>query len=103
MIKSILTASAIIAATTSAAFAGPATRLNAVDTPYGQTVCMQRAKNKLFIMGVTGVTSNNVSMWGHIAESIIGVWCRGTEAIIVVAGNDNSVLDGLRDEVKGVF
>ena len=104
MIKSILAASAIVvAATTSAAFAGPATRLNAVDTPYGQTVCMQRAKNKLFIMGVTGVTSNNVSMWGHIGESIIGVWCRGTEAIVVVAGNDNSVLDGLRDEVKGVF
>ena len=103
MIKSILTASAIILASIPAAFAGPGARLNAVDTPYGQTVCMQRAKNKLFIMGATSITSNNVAIWGHINESIIGVWCRGSEAIIVVSGGDSSTLDGLRDEVKGVF
>jgi hypothetical protein len=103
MIKSILTVSAIILSSVSSAFAGPASRLNSVDTPYGQTVCMQRAKNQLFIMGATSITSNNVGIWGHIGDSVIGVWCRGAEAIIVVAGNNNSVLDGLRDEVKGVF
>lgn len=99
MIKSILTTTAILLASSPSAFAGsPAIATSITATPYGKFGCLQRAMNKFYAIGATGMTSDSDSVWGYVNNnSTIGVWCRGSEAIIITAG-DNSV--NLRNEIK---
>ena len=101
MIKSILTASAIIFASASAAIAGPpGASVASASTIYGQFGCMERARNKFYAIGATSITSDNSSIWGYVGDSTVGVWCRGQEAIIITAGSNVTTL---RDEVKKAF
>lgn len=101
MIKSILTATAIIFSSVPAAFAAaPGVGVSSASTIYGQFGCMERARNKFFAIGATGITSDNSSIWGYVGDSTVGVWCRGQEAIIVAAGDNYS---NLRDEIKKAF
>ncbi len=100
MIKTIITTAAILATSIPAAFAGPATTLASAPTMYGQFGCIQRAQNKLYAIGATNINSNNVSIWGHLSNTTVGVWCRGSEAIIVVSGEN---VNNIRDEIKAVF
>lgn len=100
MIKTILTTATILFASIPAALAGPATTLSAVPTMYGQTGCMQRAQNKFYAIGATNLSSTNRSIWGHLNGSTLGVWCRGSEAIVIVSG-DNAT--NLLEEIKSVF
>ena len=101
MIKSILTATAIILSSVPAAFAGPpGTGVSSVSTIYGQFGCMERARNKFFVIGATSITSDNSFIWGYVSDATVGVWCRGQEAIIVAAGDNYS---NLRDEIKKAF
>jgi hypothetical protein len=100
MIKSILVSTAIILTTATSALAGPAAAVGARLTPYGQFGCIQRAQNKLFAIGATNITSSPDSIWADLGDNSIGVWCRGSEAIVVTAGPDSSTL---RKEVGSVF
>jgi len=101
MIKSILTATAFILASVPAAFAGPpGAAVASASTIYGQFGCMERARNKFYAVGATGITTDNSSIWGFVRDSTVGVWCRGQEAIIVTAGTD---VTNLRDEIKSAF
>ena len=101
MIKSILASTTILLASVPAAFAGaPGVSITAVNTPYGQTTCMQRATNKFYVIGVTSIDISSANIWGYLNNSTLGVWCRGGEAIITVAGDNASTL---RNEIKGVF
>jgi hypothetical protein len=101
MIKSVLTATAVILSSVPSAFAGaPATSITSASTIYGQFGCMERARNKFFALGATGITSDNSFIWGYVNDSTVGVWCRGQEAIVIASG-DNAT--SLRDEIKKAF
>ncbi len=101
MIKFILTATTILLSSTSAAFAGPpGAGVSAVSTIYGQFGCMERARNKFYAIGATAITNDNSVIWGYVNNSTVGVWCRGQEAVIVIAGDDVS---NLRNEIKNAF
>lgn len=70
-------------------------------TGYGQLGCIQRAESKLYQIGATNVhRNNNINIFGSLTNEKIGIMCRGTEAFIVVAG-DNPF--PVRDEVFKVF
>ena len=100
MTKTILSTLAAVFTFTPAAFAGPFTSVSSVPTIYGQFGCLQRAQTKLFVIGATGITNNNSSVWGNLGESTVGIWCRGDEALIVVAGGD---VASLRTEIRSAF
>jgi len=100
MIKSILTSTAIILASTSSAFAGPMIAVKSIQTIYGQFSCLQRAQNKLTAISATSMTANSSFVWGHYPKTTMGVWCRGQEAIIMVSGEN---ADDIRDEIVSAF
>lgn len=83
--------------------ASPSVSIQSVNTPYGTFSCKQRAQNKLFSMGATGVSnlSSGSIIWGYIGDNTAGVWCRGIEAIIVVSGTSDS--GSIRDEISQAF
>lgn len=99
MIRSILATAAVLTMSP-ASFAGPAVSMSIVQTPYGQFGCMQRAQNKFFGIGATRIRSDVNSVWGHLNDTTIGVWCRGQEAFIVTAGDN---VNEIRDEVRNAF
>lgn len=101
MIKSLLTTAAVVL-TSIPAFAGsPAIALSAVSTVYGKFGCVQRAQNKLFALGGTSINTSSNFVWGTVnGETTVGVWCRGSEAIITVSGDNAS---NVRDEIKTAF
>lgn len=71
-------------------------RINA--TGYGQFGCVQRALNRLYAIGATGVSSNNGGVWGTLGSTTAFVWCRGAEAITTAAGPQaTAVADQLRE------
>lgn len=83
-------------------FAGPAAGISVANTPYGSFGCVQRAEMKFFSIGATNIQKPGGSVvWADLGETTVGVWCRGTEAIIVVAGG-NQVID-LKNEIKSAF
>lgn len=72
-----------------------------VTTGYGQLGCIQRAESKLYQIGATNVgRNNNINVFGSLVNERIGIACRGTEAIIIVAGDDPFTV---RDEVYKAF
>jgi hypothetical protein len=101
MIKSILTVTAIILSSVPSAFAAaPGAGVASASTIYGQFGCIERARNKFFALGATGITADNSIIWGFVGDSTVGVWCRGQEAIIITAGDNTA---NLRDEIKKAF
>ncbi|MEY4332405.1 MAG: hypothetical protein RLZZ196_1143 [Bacteroidota bacterium] len=93
---------AVIAASVTPAFASaPAASLGAAPTPYGQFGCLQRAQNKLFSIGATSINPSSSGVWAFLNnETTIGIWCRGSEAIISVSGENASII---RDELRNTF
>jgi hypothetical protein len=85
------------------ALAAPDVYMKSIDTPFGTFACKQRAQNRLFAMGATGVSnlSSGNTIWGYLADNTVGVWCRGNEAIVIVAGNADG--KNIRDEVVSAF
>jgi hypothetical protein len=103
----VLTASLLsLMATTLVAtpsMAAPYVSMAVVDTPFGSFACKQRAQNKMYAMGATRVSnlSSGSTIWGYIGEYSLGVWCRGQEAVIVVAGDSDTA--SIRDDLKTAF
>lgn len=85
------------------ALANPSVGLAVVDTPYGVYACKQRAQTKLYSMGATGVSSlsSGNTIWGLLGDNKVGVWCRGSEAVVVVAGDSDVI--GIRDDIRFAF
>jgi len=52
-------------------------------------------------MNATGMKVYPEAVWANLDDFKIGVWCRGQEAIITVAGNGDT--SALRDEIKTAF
>jgi hypothetical protein len=74
----------------------------AVDTPYGAFGCKQRAEQKLYAIGATGIHKSGSGVFGYYGGThTIGLWCRGTEVIIVVSGSSD--VTDIRSELKTAF
>ena len=104
MIKKIITSTfASILLLPSAAFAqsAPGVAYKWINTPYGQFGCFTRAENKLYSIGATSVQKTTTSVFGIVNNSRVAVWCRGSEAIIFVAGPND--VAPIRDEVATAF
>ena len=104
MIRNLITSTiASIVLLPSAAFAQsvPGVAYKWVDTPYGQFGCFTRAENKLYSIGATSVQRATNSVFGIVSNSRVAVWCRGSEAIIFVAGPND--VAPIRDEVATAF
>ena len=81
--------------------AAPGLAYQSVSTGYGQFGCLQRAQSKLYQIGATNVYQNNGAyVYGTYGTEKIAVWCRGSEAIIIVAGTNTGIV---RDEVATAF
>ena len=101
MIKSILTSAAVILASASASFAGPALLWSYKTIGYGQFACIQKAETKLYQMSASNVNRNNViNVFGSYPNTTIGISCRNGEVMVTVAGDDASLL---RDEIINYF
>ena len=100
MLKTLVTSAALIIATASSALAGPATAFVSTATPYGRFACVERAKNKLYAISATSIRTDNFTVWGYHQGATMGLWCRGEEVIVFVAG-ENAV--AIRDELKTAF
>jgi hypothetical protein len=102
MLKSALISAAVILTSIPSAFAAaPGISLYSISTPYGTFGCIQRTKNKFYSMNATGMKVYPEAVWANLDDFKIGVWCRGQEAIITVAGNGDT--SALRDEIKTAF
>lgn len=85
-------------------FAGspPAIGYTAASTPYGSFGCKQRAENKLYSIGATNISkSSGGTIWADYGSYSIGVWCRGSEVVIIVAGDADTT--DLRTEIRSAF
>lgn len=85
------------------AIAAPDVSMAAVATPYGTFACKQRAQNKMYAMGATGVSSlsSGSTIWGYIGDNTVGAWCRGQEVVIVVTGEADT--SSIRSDLKTAF
>lgn len=97
--KVALTAAMLLSCATPA-LAGPGLGYAVVGTPYGTFGCKQRAETKLFSIGATNISKGS-TIWADYQDYTIGIWCRGSEAIIMVSGN--SPVADLRNELKSAF
>jgi hypothetical protein len=71
-----------------------------VRTPYGSFACKSRTENALFGLGATNIRGNK-TIWANHRSSLISVWCRGEEAIIVIGGPSET--SDLYEEVRRTF
>jgi hypothetical protein len=118
MIKSILIASAIIL-NSAPAFSQtitknpttfglsqdrpPSIALASVDVP-SAIYCRNRARSKFFELSARNMSEeDNNSQWGLIGNIQAIVWCRGTQAVIGVAGSNWTSVSELREEIKRAF
>lgn len=103
MIKKILLSAIATLSFSTPTFAqtAPGLAYQSVSTGYGQFGCLQRAQSKLYQIGATNVyQKNGAYVYGTYGTEKIAVWCRGAEAIIIVAGTNTGVV---RDEVATAF
>lgn len=86
----------------SPSLAAPGITVHSVSTPYGVFSCKQRAQVKLFSMGATKVSDlSSITIWGYVGDNTVGVWCRGSEGLVIVSGNSD--IKSIRDEVMSAF
>lgn len=71
-----------------------------VRTSYGSFACKSRAEQTLFRLGATNIRGTK-SIWANHGSSMISIWCRGDEAVIVIGGPGET--SDLYDEVKRNF
>lgn len=106
ILKKALLSSALLLSLASPALAGsePILGFSSADTPYGVFSCKQRAENKLYSIGATSISksSGSQTIWAKYGGThTIGVWCRGPEVIIMVAGNGDTI--DISNEIRSAF
>lgn len=106
IMKKAAVSSALLLSLTGPAMAGsePALGFSTAGTPYGVFGCKQRAENKLFSIGATDISKSSVSqtIWARYGGThTIGVWCRGTEVVIMVAGSGDTT--DISNEIRSAF
>lgn len=106
MIKSLLIAATVLAATPSFAqsVGVPSMSLGTADTS-SNISCRNKARAKYFELGARDMSSeDNNSQWATINSMKALVWCRnGNQAIIAVSGNSFNSVAELRDEIQKAF
>jgi hypothetical protein len=81
----------------------PAMALSAVDVTTN-IACRSKARAKYFELGARDMSKDDSnSQWGTVGSMQALVWCRGTQAIVAVAGSDYGSVGELRDELKKAF
>ena len=81
----------------------PSMALSVVATPNAIT-CRQRARAKYFELGATDMSKDTENaQWGTFGNLQALVWCRGTEAVIAVAGRSFNAAAEVKDELKKAF
>lgn len=81
----------------------PAMALHALDVP-SAIVCRTRARAKYFELGAKDLSNpESNAQWGTVGSMQAVVWCRGTQAIVSVAGGNYNSVAELRDELAKAF
>ena len=106
ILKKAVATSALLLSLACPALAGsePALGFSTAETPYGVFSCKQRAENKLYAIGATNITksSGTQTIWArHGGIYSIGVWCRGSEVVIMVAGDGETT--SISSEIRSAF
>jgi len=66
--------------------------------------CRSKARSKYFELNARNMSNDSDnSQWGSIGSMQALVWCRDSQAIIAIAGNDYNSVAELRDEIKKAF
>lgn len=66
--------------------------------------CRSKARAKYFELGARDMSnSEDNGQWGTVGNMQALVWCRDTQAIIVVGGQSTNSINELRDEIKKAF
>lgn len=114
MIKSILVAAAsvLVAAPAISAPIERASLVNdtppfisasVVDTP-SSFYCRTKARSKYFELGAREISNEDSnSQWAIVGRNRALIWCRGSQAIIIVTGSNSTAIEELRDELKKAF
>ena len=105
MIKSLLVAAIVLAATPSFAqsVGVPSMSLGVADIN-SNISCRTKARAKYFELGARDMSPDDSnSQWATINSMKALVWCRGNQAIISVAGSSVSSITELRDEILKAF
>lgn len=91
----------------SAALSGgdnPPSMYLAVRSINNNIACRNAARSKYFEVGARDMSSSdNNSQWGTVGSMQAVVWCRDTQAIIVVAGGSGNSAEELRDTITKAF
>lgn len=81
----------------------PSIVVSIVDTP-SSFYCRTKARSKYFELGARDISNEDSnSQWAVVGRSRSLVWCRGTQAIVIVTGSNYTAIDELRDELKKAF
>lgn len=66
--------------------------------------CRSKARAKYFEVGARDMsTPEDNAQWGTVGSMKALVWCRDTQAIIIVGGQSVNGINELRDELKRAF
>ncbi len=66
--------------------------------------CRARARAKYFELGARDMSNDTSNgQWGIIGTMQAVVWCRDSQAVIAVAGNNYNSVSELRDEIQKAF
>ena len=81
----------------------PAMALNTVNIT-SNISCRAKARSKYFELGARDMSKDDSNaQWGTVGTMQAVVWCRDTQAIIAVAGSNQSSAVELRDEIVKAF
>lgn len=104
MLKKLLLGAAVLG------FASPSFAQSVPSVAVGSSVissnisCRNKARTKYFEFGATNMSdSSSNSQWATVNGMKAFVWCRDTQAFIVVSGPDYPAVSELRDEILKVF
>jgi hypothetical protein len=105
--KPVVVASVPTAGTFSALSSGgsnpPSMSLGVRSTP-NNIACRNTARSKFFELGARDMSdSNNNSQWATVGNMKVLVWCRDTQAIISVAGDNYDSVTEVRDVLGKAF
>lgn len=83
----------------------PAVSVSMHNLIYGQVACNARAKTALLVMGATslGLSNGSTANWAVVGPNQVMVWCQSGSVFIVVAGNDQTMANQLREDIAVQF